>query len=122
MDIVFEGEFTDLNRYIKALNNSRWGGASIKKIETERVYICCKNQKVKSIKDYPVFVIFTWYSKNLKMDIDNVAFAKKFILDGLVKAKVLTNDSRKFVSGFTDYFEIDSGNPRVVVNIISHKK
>lgn len=51
-----------------------------------------------------VIVHFTWYEKKGRRDVDNVAFAKKFILDALVKNKILTDDRRKFVKGFTDAF------------------
>lgn len=50
--------------------------------------------------------------------MDNIAFAHKFILDGLVDAGVLKGDSRKFVIGLEDDFsEIDPDNPRVEVTI-----
>ena len=35
-------------------------------------------------------------------DPDNVAFAKKFILDGLQLASVLENDNRKFIGTMAD--------------------
>ena len=53
------------------------------------------------------------------MDCDNVAFAKKYILDGLKEAKIIPDDSRKYVAGLGgDFFEIDKNNPRVEVAFI----
>lgn len=115
MKITLLGEYCDLNRFLKATNNNRYGGASVKKSETERVCWQCKGKK--PIKEYPVVIKFDWYSQNLKKDIDNVAFAKKFILDGLVMAGVIENDSRKFITGFSDKFYIDAKNPRVEIEI-----
>lgn len=46
-----------------------------------------------------------------------MAFAKKFILDALVKAGILAGDGRKNVVGFSDEFHVDPGNPRVVITI-----
>ena len=47
-----------------------------------------------------------------------MAFAKKFVQDALVKAKVIQNDSQKWVVGFTDDFGVDQKNPRVEVEIM----
>jgi len=121
MNLVIEGELCDLNKYLKVLSNNRFGGGKIKKSETERVYWECKKQGVRPIKNYPVAISFRWYSKDKKKDLDNISFAKKFILDGLVMAKVLKNDSRKFVSEFEDVFFIDKLNPRVQVVIMGER-
>ena len=69
------------------------------------------------MSNYPVEIVYRWYSRDNRKDIDNVAFAKKFINDGLVKAGVIQNDSRKFIKGFKDEFYIDKENPRVEVQI-----
>lgn len=118
MRIVIKGEFTDLNAYIKALNNNRYKGNSIKKEETNRVYWSAKISKVKPVKNYPVIIGFTWFVKNKMKDPDNIAFSKKYILDGLVLAKVLKDDSQRYIRGFSgEYFHIDKENPRVEIRI-----
>lgn len=53
----------------------------------------------------PVKIHFHWIESNKKRDLDNVAFAKKFILDALVKSGKLKNDNHKYVTAFTDTFE-----------------
>lgn len=118
MKLVFSGEFTDLNTYIKKINHNRFAGNTVKQEETERVWGDALEQKCKRVKNYPVKAIFTWYSPNQRKDIDNIAFSKKFILDGLVLAKILKDDSRKFVSSLEDHFLIDAENPRVEVEIV----
>ena len=45
---------------------------------------------------------FEWHERTKKRDADNIASAKKFILDALVKNGVLVDDSRKYVKGFYD--------------------
>jgi Holliday junction resolvase RusA-like endonuclease len=117
MKIILPGEFTDLNTYIRKIAYNRYAGGSVKKAETERVFWECKLQKIKPIAQYPVQIIFNWYIKNYKKDLDNIAFAKKFILDGLVMAKVLENDTQRFVGGFTDLFYLDKENPRTEIEI-----
>ena len=53
---------------------------------------------------------------------DNIASAKKFVIDGLVEADILADDGWRQVSGFSDTFEIDKVNPRVEVEIeTTHK-
>lgn len=53
----------------------------------------------------PVRIHFHWIEGNKRRDLDNVAFAKKFILDALVKAGKLKDDNRKCVTAFTDTFD-----------------
>ena len=58
---------------------------------------------------------FFWRLKNDKVDPDNIAFAKKFILDGMVEGRVLEGDSWKFIRGFADDFEVKPADVGVVV-------
>lgn len=53
----------------------------------------------------PIKIHFTWVEENKRRDLDNVCFAKKFILDSMVKAGKLKDDNRNFVKGFKDDFE-----------------
>jgi Holliday junction resolvase RusA-like endonuclease len=45
-----------------------------------------------------------WIEENRRRDLDNVSGSRKFILDALVKAGVLPDDSPKYVRAFTDTF------------------
>lgn len=117
MKFTIKGELTDLNKYIKALNSSRWGGNNIKQEETHRVATEARLARLQPVQEYPVKITYRWYSKDERKDTDNVAFAKKFVNDGLVAAGVLANDSRKYVCGFSDEFFIDKNNPRIEVEL-----
>lgn len=66
----------------------------------------------------PVRLAFRWYEPNRNRDIDNICFAKKFILDTLVNTKIIETDSWRGVQGFTDNFYIDKDNPRIEVDIL----
>lgn len=68
--------------------------------------------------DGRVKVGITWYCKNQKIDPDNLSFAKKFVIDGLVAAGVIDNDGWKNILGFEDRFEVDKVNPRVEIMLI----
>ena len=52
----------------------------------------------------PVEIHFHWIEGNKKRDLDNVAFAKKFILDAMVKYGKLKDDNRRCVTAFQDSF------------------
>lgn len=67
--------------------------------------------------NWPVIVVFEWHEKTKRRDADNIASAKKFILDALVKQGVLIDDSRKYVKGFYDKI-IDDKRDYVVVKLI----
>lgn len=64
-----------------------------------------------------VNITITWYEPNMRRDIDNISAGQKFILDALVKAGVIENDSQKYVKRITHDFEVDKENPRVEVEI-----
>ena len=113
------GQFVALNQYIEAERTPRFGcamAADIKREETERVQK--SSYGIPSIKRYPVRIKMTWYCTNKRKNPDNIAFAKKFIVDGLVDAKILEEDGWGQIKGFQDEFEIDKENPGVEVEII----
>jgi hypothetical protein len=116
MKIVIPGELADLNAYTKANRTHYHSGAKIKQEETDRVAWLVKG---KPQFENPVFINFKWYCKNERKDKDNVAFAKKFILDGLVVGGVLKGDGWKHIKGWTDEFFIDKENPRVETDIFT---
>lgn len=117
MKLIIKGELPDLNTYINAERSNRFMGAKIKKDATEAVYSLAKEQKLKRVVG-EVLMIYSWYCKNKRKDKDNIVFARKFIQDGLVQAKILKNDGWEDIVGFTDMFFIDAKNPRIEVEII----
>lgn len=62
-----------------------------------------------------VHITFKWFEKDKRRDKDNVAFAKKFILDALQEEKIIKNDGWHEIEGFTDEFYISKENPHVEV-------
>lgn len=93
-----------LNNYINECRKNKYAGASMKKtVDRDIEYYI--NQLPKYSK--PIKIHFTWVEENKRRDLDNVCFAKKFILDSLVKAGKLKDDNRNYVVGFEDSFEYD---------------
>lgn len=117
LTLVIEGQLPNLNDYTKACRTHRMAGAEMKK-HTERIisaYIrkCLKGVILKGT----IELSFRWYEPNKKRDLDNICFAKKFILDALVKNEVIKGDGWNCVVGFVDKFYVDKERPRVEVDI-----
>lgn len=98
-----------LNEYIDAckIQRGKWNkGNEIKQTtQTELVYYLRKLPKF----ERPIQIVFRWISKiGDRRDLDNICFAKKFILDAMQNAGRLQNDNRKWVTGFEDHFEYGS--------------
>jgi len=69
-----------------------------------------------------VALIITWYEPDRRRDPDNIMAGQKFILDALVHAGVIPNDSQKYVRGIVHRFKVDRKNPRVEVEIVDIEK
>ena len=109
-----------LNDYTKACRSNKYQGAKFK-AEIEEVIGWYIRQAVASRtlrKPKGAIVIrFEWHEKTKWRDADNIASAKKFVLDALVKMGVLVDDSRKYVKGFYDAV-IDDKEDFVTVELI----
>jgi Holliday junction resolvase RusA-like endonuclease len=115
--LVIEGKLPGLNEYTKACRSNAYAGAGMKK-EAEKIVQAYIMQQLKGVH-FPgtVELSFRWYEKSKKRDLDNICFAKKFILDALVGNKIIIADSWRGVVGFTDQFFVDANNPRIEVDI-----
>ena len=72
--------------------------------------------KIKPVKSATFF--FHWNAKDRRTEKDNLATARKFILDGLELAGVM-KDHWDNVTGWMDTFDIDKENPGVLVVMYS---
>ena len=86
--------------------------ASLKKTATEVVAWNCKAQRLKPIDDR-VTLIFDW--PHSRRDPDNQSFGAKMILDGLVKAGVLPDDSRKWIAEIRHVFRRSDKTDQIVI-------
>jgi hypothetical protein len=112
-EYFFPGEFVSLNEYINRERGHWSKAAQTKKAETMAVYYDLIGKL--PIEDYPVKVEFHWSCKDDKKDPDNIAFAKKFILDGMVEARVLAGDTWKHIRGLEDFFKVNPKDVGVTV-------
>ena len=111
--IALPGEFTTLNEYILSERSNRFEAAKTKKRETDRVTYETLSLEPLTGKRYDI--VFCWYRRNKRTDPDNIAFAAKFILDGLTTSRFIPADRWSFVSSITHLFFVDKDNPRVEI-------
>lgn len=104
-----------LNEYVNQNRRNRFAGAKMK-ADTEAMLIGYITAQRPPTHDR-VRIVFRWREINTRRDLDNVAFAKKFLLDALVKAGVIPGDGWRHVVGFEDHFEV-SKQPGVRVEIM----
>lgn len=64
---------------------------------------------------YPLRVTFRWYEANRMRDPDNIAFAKKYILDAMQTMRTIEGDGWRHIAQLEDEFYIDPKNPRIEV-------
>jgi len=69
-----------------------------------------------------VVLVITWHEPDRRRDPDNIMAGQKFILDGLVAAGAIPNDSQKYIQGIVHRFRVDKRNPRVEVEIVDIEK
>ena len=91
-----------LNDYVRACRSNAYAGAQMKQRVENQI---CRYLKDMPKYDKPITIHFHWIEGNKRRDLDNIAFAKKFILDAMVKSGKLKDDNRRFVTGFTDSFD-----------------
>lgn len=119
--LIIDGTLAGLNEYTKACRGNRYAGAKMKKDAEAIIKNYIFLQGIKPLKG-KVRLAFRWYEPNRKRDLDNICFAKKFILDALVASGIIEADSWRCVVGFTDEFFMDKENPRIEVDIYEVEK
>lgn len=119
-EFIIKQKLPSLNQWWYALSSNRYMGSKFKK-EVEEVIGWAINSALASGTLHkptrPVMIRFEWHEKTKRRDADNIASAKKYILDALVKKGVLKDDSRKYVKGFYDTI-IDDKSDFVKVELI----
>ena len=116
MKFSIEGRLPGLNEMIDAAKQGKGKYqpySMMKQTYTDMVAWLAK----KLPKYQQVNITITWYEPNEKRDPDNIMAGQKFILDGLVKAGTIPNDTRRYIKSITHIPELDRDNPRVEVEI-----
>lgn len=102
-----------LNEYIYVCRSNKYLAAKYKAdIESDIAIFIRRMPRYEK----PIRINFFWVEKTKRRDYDNIAFAKKFILDAMVKMGKLKDDNRRFVTSFTDSFSYGNEN-KVILEI-----
>lgn len=117
MKIKIAMKLPSLNDYIRACRGNRYAAARYKADIEDKIGAYIAN--IPKFNN-PIKIKFHWVEGNKRRDLDNIAFAKKFILDALVKHGKLKDDNRKCVTAFTDDFSY-SDETYVVLEIIEDR-
>lgn len=96
MKLECDQRLPTLNEYIKAVNGSRWAGASLKRKYTEELAWKFKKQAAGKTFNSHVTIFIDFYESNNRRDDDGVMHGMKYILDGLQEAGIIKNDSPKY--------------------------
>lgn len=104
-----------LNDYVNICRKNKYAGAVHKKEIQQSIMWCLPKCRAAA----PVYIRFIWHEKNMRRDKDNVAFAKKYILDAMQTKGILPNDSNKYITGFSDDFVYKNGDGAEVILIES---
>lgn len=113
MRLYIPGSLPGLNEYTRACRANRYAGAEMKS-EAEAVVAWSIRAARLSPLEGRYTVRFAWHEAARRRDPDNIAFARKFILDALVAAGVLDTDGWRRIAGFSDSFHI-AAEPHIVV-------
>lgn len=116
ISFTIKGSLAGLNEFIATNRQHRIKGNKLKRNNTDIVKAAIYEAGLKGYKCIePVKINFYWYEKNKRRDKDNIASAKKYILDAMIETGLIKNDGWKNVAGFKDRFDIDKDDPRVLV-------
>lgn len=108
------GSLAKLNEHDEANRRNRFLGAKLKKQMTE--FVALQAGQLEPVA-YPVMIDFIWFISS-KHDPDNISFAKKYVLDGLIQAGKLPNDNQNWIHGFSDSFRrVPAGEDQIIVLI-----
>lgn len=110
MRIRIDTRLPGLNEYITAINRNKYVGNALKRDTEDLICLYISSQRsagtVRRVLNYPVSITFEWHETTKRRDLDNIASAKKFILDALQKCGILDGDGQKYVSKIDDVFFI----------------
>lgn len=117
MRVEIKMKLPSANEYIDVCRTNKFKAAQFKRNVENQIALFLKRLPR---FEQPIRIRFHWIEENKRRDLDNVAFAKKFILDTLVKLGKLKDDNRKCVTMFTDTFAYGD-EAKVILDIQEEK-
>ena len=120
MKFEIPGRLPGLNEIIAAAKSHYAKYSTEKKEYTEEVAWLAKQARLPKFEK--AYLVITWFEPDRRRDPDNIMAGQKFILDGMVAAGTIPNDSQKHIKGIVHRFRVDKRNPRVEVEIVDIEK
>lgn len=114
--LIINGRLPGRNEAENAARTHWAVGAKLKKEATELVQWEAIRQHIKPYAGVTIVEV-TFYEKDSRRDADNIISGLKYILDGLVNAKIIVNDTRGYVMLKINPIKVDKKAPRVEVQI-----
>lgn len=115
--LIISGRLTGRNEAERAARAHWSKGAKLKSDETIRVQQEILVQRIKPVLYGKAEVTVTFFEPDGRRDADNVLGGLKYIMDGLVKMRIIIDDGPKYVDLITLPVKIDRKNPRIEVQI-----
>lgn len=107
------GRLPGANEYINACRADSRKGNEMKR--DAQMLCLCGLHKLPRHNSGRVGIKFEWIEPNMHRDPDNIAFAKKFILDQMQTMKIISGDGWRQIAFLQDAFRVDNKNPGVKV-------
>ena len=118
--ITINGRYPSLNDYTNACRTSHHAGAAVKRKAEARIKEELSEQLNHPL-NYPIGLDYKYYERNRKRDKSNISsFFHKVFEDSLVGGKWIPGDGWKYISRFSDTFDIDCTAPRIEVTICEY--
>lgn len=102
---------TSLNEYINAERTNRYAAAGIKKKNQRDIEVFLRSAVNRGELHHHdcASLTMTWTVPNKRRDLDNIAFATKFIQDALVEIGVFDDDNLDHITQLHHYAVIEKG-------------
>ena len=110
-------ELPTLNQYIARERGNRYAAAAMKRKATELVAYSIREQCPGVVFTAPVTLDVLYTAPNRRTDRDNIAFMKKFLLDGMVKAGMIADDKWQYVMGWDEKFRVSKAEAGISVTV-----
>lgn len=109
-----------LNEWIKDERANRFKANKVKQDTQKDIGVFIHNAQIRNTlhsHDKPCRLTFHWTEGNSRRDLDNVAFATKFIQDALVAHGVFPDDSQRYIKELHHTVTVEKGTWAVEVII-----
>lgn len=114
IEFTIQGTLPSANEVIKIAKQHYHAYSAMKKNATNLVKMSCLT--IPKVHNQAHFHI-VYFCPNKRKDPDNIAFAKKFIFDGLMAANKIDNDGWDNITSWEESFAVDKNNPRIKITI-----